>query len=106
MDILPYPSDACQPPIEIEFICETLAYEWEQIDSFKDESRWREWKKCVDEFKESGPLHNDALLASRIQAVVYFGFLKGILSSSFQISHFVQSPGLITISCLSEILPR
>lgn len=106
MDTLPYPSTACQPPIVVDFICGDISFEWANIGSFEDESQWTEWTQRV-ELLESQILlvpRKDPSAAKRLQAVVYFGFLSGILGSSFQISDFIRDFHFVTLMRLNELL--
>src|SRR5277367_5277395 len=101
MDLLPYPADPCQPPLQFEFICGEVLEEQKANGVFETFS-WEAWNQQVDVCKtrlmdEGG--------AKYIQANVYFGYLRGIVGSSFNPTDFVRDGRFLSLARLREYLP-
>jgi hypothetical protein len=101
MDLLPYPADPSQPPLQFEFICGELLKE-QKVAQFFENFTWEAWEQEVEVCKT---MLLDEEGAKHIQAYVYFGHLRGIVGSSFNPADFLRDGKFITLARLRDYLP-
>jgi hypothetical protein len=100
MDLLPYPADPCQPPLQFEFICGDVLEE-PKCKRFFDDFNWESWKEesqvCLNMLlSEEG--------AKYLQAYVYFGFLRGVVGPSFKVTDCVDDCSFISLARMRDFL--